>query len=687
MRRQFLLLTLSIVLGASLGIPMWGLSGSGSDQYSQAVVANSAPTYIGAPENLQVLNSEIENENVSPSLLVVQNGQSEYEIVIASNAIEGVREAANELQRLVKKSTGAYLPITHSPRETYKQVIIGANALAKEAGITDKNLKLDGYYMRVQGNNIYLVGKDDSKQEFYALNNSQSASAGSYYAVIDFARRFLKAQWFLPGPLGEEVPKAVTLRVPALLDVEGGPRFGMRSIDVTKKKTREYQERLFSQGVLNERYFDQNAVDETSKWGRHLRLGSNFQLSVGHAWYQWMPAEQSTIFSPRVYGESNPEFFATPGGNRGEYYYGKNGTLGGQLCICNPDVAETFAENIIAYAKKTGKRNFSLSPNDGNWGCSCSCCKRNMARYKEGTPELTAEVIKFSNRIVELVVREVPDARFGLYAYHWTLEPPIDVQARQEIDISDVYNGLPYRYHKPGERESVENNIRSWRARGENVVLTTYYTFYGHYSLPWSTIDTQGWLFRLLKENGSSAGVRMNFAVHDLPPMGILGPDPWVLSELLWDPEQSIKELTERFYPGAFGKDAGPLINEYFDIIGVAMENAIHDQDYKEASGVKGYILPAYSPIRKHCRDLMDRATLAVTNEEERYRWRVSLIARAWKLAEITVDALQAEQNGNKAFGRKLLGQRKVLLVDKESVFSLAPVSTNFQEKLSPLIK
>jgi hypothetical protein len=620
------------------------------------------------------------------ALTIVSSGSTRYEILTDVRGPDGVREAAAELQRLIKKATGVRLPIVHAPTATNHQIVVGPHDLATKFGITDTGLAYDSYRIKVTKGNIYLIGKDDAHQAFYMLNNDQSASAGSYFAVIDFAQRFLHARWYMPGPLGEEIGKFTTLSVSANLEIAGQPYFRIRFLDIASTKTREYEEQIFTQGYIKRRYFDPEIADAATRWGRHLRLGSNFPLTVEHSWYQWLPAERPSERSATVYGRSHPEYFAVPGGKDGHYYYGNDNAHGGQLCIYRPEVARVFADNIVAYARRSGARAFSLSPNDGNWECSDGCCGGSLIDNTKSGEAMTASVLRFTNDVVAIVLREVPDARFGLYAYHWTLEPPLDVQANARIDISDVYNGMPYAYQLPAQRANIERLIRRWRLMAGSVTLTTYYTFEGNYSLPWSTLNVQEWMIRLLSEYPSSAGVRMNYAALDFPPMGVLGPDPWVLSELLWDPTQSVEQLRNEFYQGAFGPKAAPLIQEYFATIAASMQKTISTMPYTELDGVTAYIAPAYGNIRGKCRGLIDRAVAAVSSEDERYQWRVDRIARGWRLTEITLDALAASRRGPTEGAMALWAERRRLLTEPDSLLSLAPAGSDLSELQSPLI-
>jgi hypothetical protein len=619
-------------------------------------------------------------------LTIVSDGSTRYEILTDSRGADGVREAAWELQRLIKKATGVRLPIVHAPTATNHQIVVGTHDLATKSGITDTSLADDSYRIKVTKGNIYLIGKDDARKPFYMLNSDQSASAGSYFAVIDFARRFLQARWYMPSLLGEEIGRFTTISIPADLEITGQPHFRIRYLDIASTKTRAYDEQLFTQGSIKRRYFDPEIADAATRWGRHLRLGSNFPLITEHSWYQWLPADRPSQWSATIYGSSHPEYFAIPGGKNGHYYQGNDNAHGGQLCIYRPDVARALANNIVAFARRSGERAFSLSPNDGDWECARDCCGESLAGNTKSGEAMTTPVLRFTNDVAAMVLKEVPDARFGLYAYHWTLEPPADVRANDRIDISDVYNGMPYAYQVPAQRANMERLIRRWRQVSASVTLTTYYTFEGNYSLPWSTLNVQEWMIKLLSEYPSSAGVRMNYADLDFPPMGMLGPDPWVLSELLWDPTQSVQQLQNEFYKGAFGPKAAILIQEYFAIIAASMQKTISAMPYTELNGVPAYITPAYATIRSKCRALIDRAVAAVSSDDERYRWRVDRIARGWQFTEITLDALAASRLGSTERAKTLWAERRRLLTDPDSVLSLAPAANDSMELGSPLI-
>ena len=136
---------------------------------------------------ISIVPSEISNAGEAAAATVVNNGFSRFEILTDSGAPDGVREAAAELQRVIAKATGVRLQIVHAPTPRHREIVVGGHAYARKLGITDAGLLDDSYRMTVVKGDIFLIGKDDTRQPFYMLNNDQTASAGSYFAAAPAA--------------------------------------------------------------------------------------------------------------------------------------------------------------------------------------------------------------------------------------------------------------------------------------------------------------------------------------------------------------------------------------------------------------------------------------------------------------------------------------------------------------------
>jgi len=626
---------------------------------------------------------------------------SQYEILVSPHPAQSAKEGSLELQRLIKKSTGVELPITMTAATPgKKQIVIGAHPMAAAAGVDVAGVTADGFKMRTVSGNIYLLGDDLDKGSFYALGNSETCHGGSYFAVNEFAKRYLKARWYMPGPMGEEVAVLDKLAIPDNLNETINPRFAIRSISNTfyYEGTGRYLKKLQEQGVFSGYHFDQTAAEDAVRWGRHLRQGSDFGFEVSHAWFQWVPAQKPNSYTPKAYGKEHPEYFALRAGVRQTYYRGE--AHGGQLCVANPEVAKIYADNVIAYSKRTGQKSFSLSANDGGEHCECpQCASWDVCKDYNGETILTDRMARFSNNIAEQAVKSVPDLQFGLYAYHDTRVPPAKTKLHPSIIISDVYNVFPVLFQSPASKKMLEQDIRGWRTQAGKVVLTTYYTGEGFWGLPWSTIAIQSWMIKMLAEYPSSAGLRMCYTIAgDVPPMGLLGPDPWILSQLMWDPSLPLEQLENEFYDGAFGRESGKFIREYFDVVNQAVSKAIKAKNFKERHCYGQFdscIIPAYTGIRRQCSELIAKAVAAAAGKDERCRWRVDRIARGWKLAELTLDGVKAADIARNAdASEKTAAWQKAVATGKERIalanspdsrFAGAPWTMDYYDKACPL--
>ncbi|MDD5705310.1 MAG: DUF4838 domain-containing protein [Kiritimatiellae bacterium] len=625
--------------------------------------------------------------------VVRPDGNSDYEIVTAAQPSASAREGALELQRLIEKTTGARLTIVNEPTTNRLQIVVGAHPLAQAAGLDAAGFEPDAYAIRAVEGRLYLFGMDDDQSDFFVFKPKR-ISSGSYLAVTEFVRQFLNVEWYMPGPLGEEAPSRKGLAVPSDLRLSGKPFFPDRDVDVVFGASEEENRDL-------------------QQWGRRLGLGSSLHVDVQHAWYLWMPPEEPNTWggAPRTYGAEHPEYFALVNGKRSVRYGSGVKGASAQLCVSNPDVVRVCAENMIAYSKRTGIKELSLSENDGGGHCECEQC-RAWDVVKRGDPNarpglgdwvLTDRVFRFANRVAELVTKEVPDARIGLYAYHNTLSPPREGRLNDAIVVSDVYNNWPYLFYSPPSFNMLEGYMRGWREKCGHVILTTCcFNGYFNWSLPWSTLDAQAWLIRMMAEYPASKGIRIKYSERgDGAPIGVLGPDPWVVSRLLWHPHQSVEELTARFYLGAFGPEAGPLIRRYFETIEASMGQVLGDK-FEDRREIETYqreiallLIPAYSKVRVECRGLIDQAAAAVKDRPERYRWRVDRIARAWRFAELTLDGAAASRDARAANAADRpaawakavrIGQQwQAMLTDPENRFVLASKSAMHAEESIPL--
>ena len=149
---------------------------------------------------------------VSPAwaLSLVDNGKPVSTIVVPANCdFYAEQVAANWIQEYVKKATGQELKIaleTNAPQGTL--ISVGHTQLAKKAGISTDDLKLDSCRLIVKNGILFLIGRDTpgDKPDDRALGTCKAATA--------FLQKFVGVKWFIPSVEGESVPETKNIRVP-----------------------------------------------------------------------------------------------------------------------------------------------------------------------------------------------------------------------------------------------------------------------------------------------------------------------------------------------------------------------------------------------------------------------------------------------------------------------------------------
>ncbi|MGL4632437.1 MAG: DUF4838 domain-containing protein, partial [Leadbetterella sp.] len=613
------------------------------------------------------------NKALSADILLVENGKSSYSIFIDADDFESVKEAAKELNRLIKKSTGVDIPIVNVPGSG-KLIVLGTKA--KDYGVDVQGLARDGFYMKVTNGNLVIAGTDEGMKsgyreifnadyfKFYNLEKyRRSWSSGTYNGVIQFLMDYVKVRWYMPTENGEEVPTSRTLGIVDNLNRKVEPFFIQRQLDFTDwNKAKIDSARRNKPG-----WYDKiENITASVEWGRRLRHANPKVMENGHAWRHWIPANE--ISSPWIadavgqpstgYGVVNPNLFALVNNVRQTKYI-RAGQQGGQLDVTNPDVVKLYVENILKYADKNPSINdYALTYNDGATHCECSKClasdpePQNM-RIDSEFQFLTDRFLKFQKQVADEVNKKYPKMEFMISAYHESSRPPKVEKVPTNFWVQGWYNFLPYRFYLPADKKIFENNMVGWGKATDKFRFSTFYTAYGNHGMPWNTMEAQTWLLTLLKENNIKHYESLNLSHY--PMIGQSGPDNYVVSQLAWDPNQDVAKLTDEWYTGAFTKEVGDLVKEYYGLIETEYRNRIPTyttflNSNNRVSNQKALVNAIYPAIRTKASDLVKRMNILAAGLPDRYKWRLRQITVSWEFVELTIDAIAAGQryNGNK---------------------------------------
>ncbi|MCX6907637.1 MAG: DUF4838 domain-containing protein [Verrucomicrobia bacterium] len=93
---------------------------------------------------------------------LVRDGQPLAEIVVAAGADPSVKAAGRELQKYLKKMSGAELPIVARPSGA-TPIYVGASAYTDKLGIRLEDIRNDGFKIVVADKHVALVGRDQCR--------------------------------------------------------------------------------------------------------------------------------------------------------------------------------------------------------------------------------------------------------------------------------------------------------------------------------------------------------------------------------------------------------------------------------------------------------------------------------------------------------------------------------------------
>jgi len=326
---------------------------------------------------LLVLSAWADSHAAHAALLTLaENGRSSYSIYLDAAAPSSVKTAAGELQRVLKVSTGADLPIVNVPKSPV--ICLGGNAAARDAGVSVEGLAEESFRIVNKGGNLYIVGKDTPDGERTAEGGF---SRGTQFGVYTSLEKYVGVRWLMPGEVGEEIPVHERLAIPEM-DFTQSPAFLFRQINVGNR-TPVVQEWLTRHKV--------------SGFSTPANTACSRLVFDTHSWV-WYVSEETL--------KEHPEYRAVRG-DRDKY------------CTTNPGLVRAFADGVIRWLDEHPDRHMaSISSSDGGGFCECDNCRSYTEKDPHGKISYTPLLLKFYNDVARLVAEKYPDRLLGAYAYY-----------------------------------------------------------------------------------------------------------------------------------------------------------------------------------------------------------------------------------------------------------------------------
>lgn len=447
------------------------------------------------------------------SIVLSERGRdARYFIVLPDRPPPVTQYAAEELQGWTERLTGVRLPIVTNATPS-RAIYVG--------GMEEPDLGEDGFRLKVEGENVYIVG---------------SAARGVLYGVYELLETYGGVGWF--SSWHTVVPEIDRLSVPANLDVRQVPAF-------------EIRDAFFYDALYHSEFGARIRMNENLRVPKDAKFGaSSFRCGKGlmaHTFGTLVPSER--------YFDSHPEYFSEVNGQRL-----RSRT---QLCTTNPGLEGLFASNFMAAVRRdSNARYFAVCHDDWENWCDCPACK--AINEAEGSPAGTE--LRFANRMAEILEKELPGRMVKFAAYAYTQRPPRVTKARHNVlvefapvrcDCSLPLTESPYEMNV----QTVED-LRAWGRISDHIRVWDYYADFSDYQMPFPNIMSIRENLKFYRDNS----VRYMFAQgnHNSTYADFSALKIWLLGKLMWNPDQPLEPLLDRFFTGFYGP-AAPLVKTYFD--------------------------------------------------------------------------------------------------------------------------
>jgi hypothetical protein len=443
-------------------------------------------------------------------------------LVLAADADETEKWAADELSFFLSFVTGGQFPVSSDPSPFENRLLVGEGAVRlADPGFEVQDLGPEEVFVKTEGHDLMLVG---------------GSPRGTLYAVYTFLEDVVGCRWWTRS--AHHIPRKRSLTVPVLFIRYAPPL--------------EYREPFWF--VAFEPFWAaRNKINGTRAGGDDIRGGRHVYEGFVHTFYSLIP--------PAQYFDAHPEWFSEVEGKRTFEH--------AQLCLTNEEMRRELVKNLRQKLRDNPKASIaSVSQNDCANNCTCPRCR--AVDEEEGSP--TGSLLRFVNAVAADIESEFPQITIDTLAYQYTRTPPRITRPRPNVMVRlcSIECSFSVALDDP-RNQAFLDDLEGWSRIAERLFIWDYTTDFSNYIQPHPNYGVLGPNIRLFIKNN----VRGVFEQGAYQSWGSEMAElrAWMLAKLLWNPDLDAARLREEFLEGYYGPSAGH-VSAYLALLEQAVEKS-----------------------------------------------------------------------------------------------------------------
>ncbi len=527
---------------------------------------------------------------------IILNYQTEYRIVIPTEASAVEKTAAEELKVYLKKAFSVELPIEKEDGSNQKGFYIGHTRYASSQGISGKSK--ENWILKMADGSLILTG------------GVTACDRGIVYAVYHFLEDVVGVRWWTR--FEEDVPRQSDLSLAPDFFKEGTPAFSYRKILSHKNIPDFYFEARNRDNVV--------MVDDAIPGG----IFNENVVSLGGALHMGRPNHVHSLglyFPATEYYDIHPEWFAWSESEQNRVTYG-------HYCLTNEEYISAMIEKLLGFIEEDRKIAaekgvempvfYSVSFPDVSSGfCQCQSCQELL---KQKGP--SGYAITFVNRIARAVYKKYPDVKIETLVYSLYLDKPLDdtlPEKNMVIRLAQVFVDLIHELHHKGNAWYLQL-LQDWSEICKKAGCDLYiwdYMYQLFFDLPAPVANRLGDTFRTFYD----CGVKGIFVENQCYTADMWELNLYLLLHLSEDPYADTDALIDDFMTRFYGPASSFVKAYYEELVRASLENPYSIYCVIESVHFNYLDVPAF----KKGMELLEKAMVAVS-EDPVFRPRVQYL-------------------------------------------------------------